>query len=157
MNNIELPKLNTQNKYNQVQNNENIPNITPNKDNPTSKLPKELPPQTLKSTLKEVKIFLKDSDSFELLKFISELFLLAIFIILIKLPFNLIIELGGNIFRVLDINVTVIALDFWRNIFNVCYAVVGLILYEYIFVSRFYNINIKYHKKNNKMEDSQSK
>ncbi len=105
------------------------------------KAPEEEESLTLKELIKEVWTFLTKADITNILKFIIELILIALVIIVGKLPFELIIDLGPKIFNIMgDSNILKIALKIWDLILNILYALLGIYAYFKICSTRFVNL-----------------
>lgn len=129
--NFELPKLNKKIEEKQEENEKKEDKIILEEK------------KTLKETFKRVYKFLTDASLNEIGKFFIELLILVLIVILFKLPFDLIIELGSSIFTTLGINVTA----FWNILFNILYTIVGIWYYLRVFKNRFWNIKEKYQRK----------
>lgn len=105
------------------------------------KVPEEEKSLTLKELIKEVWTFLTKADITNIVKFIIELILIALVIIVGKLPFELIIDLGPKIFNIMgDSNILKIALKIWDLILNILYALLGIYAYFKICSTRFVNL-----------------
>lgn len=105
------------------------------------KAPAEEKSLTLKELIKEVWSFLTKADLTNIVKFIIELILIALVIIVGKLPFELIIDLGPKIFNIMgDSNILKIALKIWDLILNILYAFLGIYAYFKICSTRFVNL-----------------
>lgn len=105
------------------------------------KVPEEEKSLTLKELIKEVWTFLTKADITNIVKFIIELILIALVIIVGKLPFELIIDLGPKIFNIMgDSNILKIALKIWDLILNILYAFLGIYAYFKICSTRFVNL-----------------
>ena len=105
------------------------------------KAPEEEKSLTLKELIKEVWTFLTKADITNIVKFIIELILIALVIIVGKLPFELIIDLGPKIFNIMgDSNILKIALKIWDLILNILYALLGIYAYFKICSTRFVNL-----------------
>lgn len=105
------------------------------------KAPEEEKSLTLKELIKEVWTFLTKADLTNIVKFIIELILIALVIIVGKLPFELIIDLGPKIFNIMgDSNILKIALKIWDLILNILYALLGIYAYFKICSTRFVNL-----------------
>lgn len=105
------------------------------------KAPEEEKSLTLKELIKEVWTFLTKADPTNIVKFIIELILIALVIIVGKLPFELIIDLGPKIFNTIgDSNILKIALKIWNLILNILYALLGIYVYFKICSTRFANL-----------------
>ena len=105
------------------------------------KPPEEEKSLTLKELIKEVWTFLTKADITNIVKFIIELILIALVIIVGKLPFELIIDLGPKIFNIMgDSNILKIALKIWDLILNILYALLGIYAYFKICSTRFVNL-----------------
>lgn len=105
------------------------------------KVPEEEKSLTLKELIKEVWTFLTKADLTNIVKFIIELILIALVIIVGKLPFELIIDLGPKIFNIMgDSNILKIALKIWDLILNILYAFLGIYAYFKICSTRFVNL-----------------
>lgn len=105
------------------------------------KAPEEEKSLTLKELIKEVWTFLTKADITNIVKFIIELILIALVIIVGKLPFELIIDLGPKIFNIMgDSNILKIALKIWDLILNILYAFLGIYAYFKICSTRFANL-----------------
>ncbi|MDD5836493.1 MAG: hypothetical protein PUD34_04740 [bacterium] len=105
------------------------------------KAPAEEKSLTLKELIKEVWSFLTKADITNIVKFIIELILIALVIIVGKLPFELIIDLGPKIFNIMgDSNILKIALKIWDLILNILYALLGIYAYFKICSTRFVNL-----------------
>lgn len=100
--------------------------------------------QSFKQTLKEVHKFITTANTKELFKFILDLILLLVIVILISLPFTLIIELGGNFIGLLN---NEYIFNTWEVLLNTLYTITALYYYCVTFNKRFYNINEKYRSK----------
>lgn len=108
------------------------------------KAPEEEKSLTLKELIKEVWTFLTKADITNIVKFIIELILIALVIIVGKLPFELIIDLGPKIFNIMgDSNILKIALKIWDLILNILYAFLGIYAYFKICSTRFVNLTKK--------------
>lgn len=129
--NFELPKLNKKIEEKQEENEKKEDKIILEEK------------KTLKEAFKRVYKFLTDASLNEIGKFFIELLILVLIVILFKLPFDLIIELGSSIFTTLGINVTA----FWNILFNILYTIVGIWYYLRVFKNRFWNIKEKYQRK----------
>lgn len=105
------------------------------------KAPEEEKSLTLKELIKEVWTFLTKADITNIVKFIIEIILIALVIIVGKLPFELIIDLGPKIFNIMgDSNILKIALKIWDLILNILYALLGIYAYFKICSTRFVNL-----------------
>lgn len=105
------------------------------------KAPEEEKSLTLKELIKEVWTFLTKADITNIVKFIIEIILIALVIIVGKLPFELIIDLGPKIFNIMgDSNILKIALKIWDLILNILYAFLGIYAYFKICSTRFVNL-----------------
>lgn len=105
------------------------------------KAPAEEKSLTLKELIKEVWTFLTKADITNIVKFIIEIILIALVIIVGKLPFELIIDLGPKIFNIMgDSNILKIALKIWDLILNILYALLGIYAYFKICSTRFVNL-----------------
>lgn len=102
---------------------------------------------TLKTVIKASIDYIKTANSQNIFKLLTELIFVLVFVIIVKFPFDLIIDLGHNIFTALGIDYTSNALAFWNISFNVLYTVIGLCLYAYLYKERVYKNVIK--KNNN--------
>ena len=129
--NFELPKLNKKIEEKQGENEKKEDKIILEEK------------KTLKEAFKRVYKFLTDASLNEIGKFFIELLILVLVVILFKLPFDLIIELGLSIFATLGINATA----FWNILFNILYTIVGIWYYLRVFKNRFWNIKEKYQRK----------
>lgn len=100
--------------------------------------------KSLKITFKEVFKFVTSAGTKDLFKFIVDLVLLLVIIILISLPFTLIIDLGGNFIGLLN-NEHIF--NTWEIILNLLYTIIALYYYCVTFNKRFRHINEKYKTK----------
>lgn len=113
------------------------------------KAPEEEKSLTLKELIKEVWTFLTKADLTNIVKFIIELILIALVIIVGKLPFELIIDLGPKIFNIMgDSNILKIALKIWDLILNILYALLGIYAYFKICSTRFVNLTKRFTNSN---------
>ena len=108
----------------------------------------------LKTVIKASIDYIKTANSQNIFKLLTELIFVLVFVIIVKFPFDLIIDLGHNIFTALGIDYTSNALAFWNISFNVLYTVIGLCLYAYLYKERVYKNVIK---KNNNSKKAPTK
>ena len=109
---------------------------------------------TLKTVIKASIDYIKTANSQNIFKLLTELIFVLVFVIIVKFPFDLIIDLGHNIFTALGIDYTSNALAFWNISFNVLYTIIGLCLYAYLYKERVYKNVIK---KNNNSKKAPTK
>lgn len=109
---------------------------------------------TLKTVIKASIDYIKTANSQNIFKLLTELIFVLVFVIIVKFPFDLIIDLGHNIFTALGIDYTSNALAFWNISFNVLYTIIGLCLYAYLYKERVYKNVIK---KNNNSKKASTK
>lgn len=109
---------------------------------------------TLKTIIKASIDYIKTANSQNIFKLLTELIFVLVFVIIVKFPFDLIIDLGHNIFTALGIDYTSNALAFWNISFNVLYTIIGLCLYAYLYKERVYKNIIK---KNNNSKKAPTK
>ena len=100
--------------------------------------------KSLKLTLKEVYKFITSANTKDLFKFIADVVLLLVIVILISLPFTLIIELGGNFIGLLN---NEYIYNTWELLLNLLYTIVAIYYYCLTFNKRFRHINEKYKTK----------
>lgn len=124
---IELPKLN--------KTNENIKE-------------QQIDNASLKEVIKKVQVFLAKSTTKQLLEFILELLLLVIFIILIKLPFQLIIDSGPSIFTFINLYTSEKIYSIWSLVLNIIYTIFGIYYFIKLFKKRFSSIDKRIEKNN---------
>lgn len=114
------------------------------KDYSMTELKEDYSFKSLKITFKEVFKFVTNAGTKDLFKFIVDLVLLLVIIILISLPFTLIIDLGGNFIGLLN-NEHIF--NTWVIILNLLYTFIALYYYCVTFNKRFRHINEKYKTK----------
>ncbi len=114
------------------------------KDYSMTELKEDYSFKSLKITFKEVFKFVTNAGTKDLFKFIVDLVLLLVIIILISLPFTLIIDLGGNFIGLLN-NEHIF--NTWEIILNLLYTIIALYYYCVTFNKRFRHINEKYKTK----------
>ena len=108
----------------------------------------------LKTVIKASIDYIKTANSQNIFKLLTELIFVLVFVIIVKFPFDLIIDLGHNIFTALGIDYTSNALAFWNIFFNILYTMIGLCLYAYLYKERVYKNVIK---KNNNFKKAPTK
>ena len=114
------------------------------KDYSMTELKEDYSFKSLKITFKEVFKFVTNAGTKDLFKFIVDLVLLLVIIILKSLPFTLIIDLGGNFIGLLN-NEHIF--NTWEIILNLLYTIIALYYYCVTFNKRFRHINEKYKTK----------
>lgn len=121
----ELPKMNTEVK---VDNNNEKKEIIINKKNSTIQF------------LKDAYKYITSRDSSELLALLWRLLLIAGFIIVLYIPFQLFRDLGINILIMVGVNFNDTILDIWTSIWAIVYGIIAIILFFKICKDRYYKL-----------------
>lgn len=103
---------------------------------------KEVKSLTFKELIKEIFTFLTHTDLINIIVFIFELLIIALVIIVLKFPIELIIDFGPKLFNfITDSKVLGLMLNIWTLIFNIVYTIGGIYTYIKICEVRFANLS----------------
>lgn len=72
-----------------------------------------------------------------IVRFLFEIGILLVIIMLVRIPFNHIFSLGADIFRHFSSNISGILLSYWKFLVDIVYMVVAVVLFVYIYKVRF--------------------
>lgn len=100
--------------------------------------------------LKDIFKYLTTRNSSELFELAWRVVLIALFIIVLGLPFTLIKENGTSIFMMFGIDFNKEQLDIWNSIWNILYGVVGIVLFYVICKARYYEL-VKHQQETKKI------
>ena len=145
----ELPKVNEdeikQEEVIDIPTEQNIP-VEENKEVEINKVVEEVK-ETAKKEIeisgkffKDLKSYLTTKDSSELFSLLWRAVIIVGLIVIIYFPFQLIIDLGANIFTLIGIEYTTRLASIWSSICNIVYGVLALVLFYLICKDRFYKL-----------------
>lgn len=72
-----------------------------------------------------------------IVRFLFEIGILLVIIMLVRIPFNHIFSLGADIFRNFSANISGVFLAYWRFLVDLVYMIVAVVLFVYIYKVRF--------------------
>ena len=138
----ELPKMNDNEINTVVQepqiSNENISVIDEVKETANNEV------KTFKVFMKDVHKYITSKNTSELLSLLWRLLIIAGFVILLYLPFQLLMDIGVNIFFIFGIDFTSTLSAIWSGVWYIIYAVLALFLFYKLCKDRFYKVvNLK--------------
>ena len=96
--------------------------------------------QSITKFLNDIKKYITTKNSSELLSLLWRLLLVAGFVILLFLPFELISILGKNIFILFGIDYTIALQNIWESIWIISYCILAFVLFIILCKERYYNL-----------------
>ena len=100
---------------------------------------------------------LHDKEPEQILKFVVEIVLLIILIGICRIPVEIIIHLGKNIFNILPVPLYGLLYGIWRFLFEIAYLVLAVLFFLKIFKQRFWNYDSKESKTTTKTNSKSKK
>lgn len=116
-NNIDLPKM--------------------NEDNNETVVKKE------NDGIKEVIKYITTRDTKDLLMLVLRMLIIVAILFICKFPFDLLKDIGTNVFILFGISITDTLLNIWNSIINIIYGILAIYSFYKIVKIRFKNINNK--------------
>lgn len=109
--------------------------------------------------LKDVYKYITTRKADELLSLLWRLFLIALFVIVLYVPFQLFRDLGINILLTMGISFNETILNIWTGLWSVLYGIIAIILFFKLCKDRYYKlVNIeKETKEENSIENIENK
>ncbi len=92
------------------------------------------------TTFKDMFKYITTKNSNEIFQLVLRLLLIVVFIIVLRLPFELFRDLGFDLLISFGINSTDRFLDIYRSVWDIIYIVIALILFFYLVTKRYYNL-----------------
>ena len=107
---------------------------------PTKNIKKEvvIEKHTFKEFFSDIIKYITTRNSNELLSLLWKLVLVAAFVLLLAVPFQLVRDSGTDILISFGVNFDQNGLGMWILVWNLLYALVGVILFFYLCKDRFY-------------------
>ena len=150
-NNIELPKKNDSNIQNEINNQE--VSMTENNNNNNNNIGdevkkvvedvKEVTSKEIENSgkfLKDVRNYITTKNSSELFALLWRLVLIVGFIILLYFPFQLLMDLGVNLFMIFGFEYTTPIANIWTGVWNISYSILALVLFYKLCKDRYYKL-----------------
>ena len=100
--------------------------------------------------MKDIFKYLTTRNSSDLFELLWRVAIIALFIIILGVPFNLIKESGTSIFMMFGIDFNKQQLDIWNSIWTTLYCVLGVVLFYVICKARYYEL-IKHQQETKKI------
>ena len=152
MNNDQIPELPKMN--NSLNNNQQTINNTvqiSNNNEVNFKTDITVDKKSFKEFFKDVRKYITSRNSSELFSLLWRLLLVAGFVIVLFVPFQIFMDLGINLFILFGIDFTSTIATIWDTCWYIIYGVTSIILFFVLCKERYYKL-IKYQEEKNKLE-----
>ena len=110
--------------------------------------------KNMQKFLKDIKNYITSKNSSELLSLLWRLALIAGFVILLYVPFQLLMDLGSNLFVLFGIDYTTKLGNIWNSIWYISYGILAIVLFFILCKDRYYKLVKQQEDEKKIMKDS---